>query len=906
MTFSRLKQGRWAYDIVAILILLSGITFFHWRGIQPGHTFIPVDLANQLVPWRQTPLTSLQNPLISDPLQQYFPFINAATSLLQTERHWPLWNPYVFAGHPMLADPLSQPFYPVMPLLSLWVGTARAFAVGLWAQVCLAALFTYGWLRMSRFKYIQALAGAFTYALSGYLVTWFETTFWLSSISLLPGVLLLFETTLRARRVAFLGVAAGLIGLAFLGGQVQFTLVFILFGGVYALGRAWNYRQRDEEKWWLPAIYFAFIAFTGVLLAGIFLLPFIEFVTLSHRYAGDGAALTGRLPWQHLITLILPDFYGNPTTSGYWGYSGNYSEWTIYVGVVAFFLSGLTILHRKNPATRSILFITALVFYLVLGGPGVSSLSFLPGISYLTLNRIAFILPLFFAWLTASALTLPIIEKRATLIWAGLCAVVIIAAVFTATEHWEQIYPTVFATVFWLTLTISLIFLRPLWPQHRSWFNLGFVVLIFADLYIWGHTYSPTGKVVDLMPPTPGITYLQQQIDLSQHRILVFQRHDQTLVGMGNSLSSYSLPVAGGNSSLVTNRYLQLAVADDPEIDIWWAAKKDNTIAYSYPSARLLDLLGITHLVAAEPLPYPDLQTELLQDDCSQTIPAPADGQPITGSFVPRHSAINRLDIKIRGKDGDSDGMLTVQLKQEAETPRLVLEEQVALSVDDAEQTLTLFFAPEREAPGKTYTWSLRLEPKTTTSAICADKQGNPAVSFYGTTWGSSYADEFYIYERLPVLPKAYVVYAAETIPDDNQAVARLLDDDFATDRQAITAVPVPLANRHPFSHTPVTITSYQSDRIVMTATTTETGLLILRDQYHPGWKATIDGQETSVQRANHVLRGVVLPPGTHEVVFTFQPTSLSMGIAVSGLGLFLLLAGLLLLQKIGFLKNNK
>ncbi len=149
------------------------------------------------------------------------------------------------------------------------------------------------------------------------------------------------------------------------------------------------------------------------------------------------------------------------------------------------------------------------------------------------------------------------------------------------------------------------------------------------------------------------------------------------------------------------------------------------------------------------------------------------------------------------------------------------------------------------------------------------------------------------------VHPKAYVVYAAETISDDNQAVARLLDDRFAIDSQAITDVPVPLTNRSPVSPTPVRITSYQSDHIEMVATTSETGLLVLRDQYHPGWKATVDGEETQLLRVNHVFRGVMIPPGTHEVVFTFQPNSLSMGLAMSGFGLFLLLVGLALLHKL-------
>jgi hypothetical protein len=400
------------------------------------------------------------------------------------------------------------------------------------------------------------------------------------------------------------------------------------------------------------------------------------------------------------------------------------------------------------------------------------------------------------------------------------------------------------------------------------------------------------------MPVTPGIAHLQQQIDRSRHRILVYQRDDQILVGLGNSFSNYGLPVAGGNSSLVSNRYLQLSTADDPEIDIWWA-QKGNAVAYSYPSPRLLDLLGITHLIAAEPLPYPDLQVELLGGDCSQTILPKAAGQAISGSFVPQKSAINRLDVEVKGAGSGSEETINVQLWEEADPPRLVLDSEAIITPGITEETLVFFFAPEREAPGKTYTWTIMFEPETS-AALCADEKDDASVSVFGATWNSSYDGEFYIYERLLLLPKAYVVYATETIADDDQAVARLLDDAFSVDSQALTAEPVSLPNHNPLTYTPVTITTYQSDRIVMAATTMEKGLLVLRDQYHPGWKATIDGHEAPVLRVNHILRGVVLPPGTHEIVFTFQPTSLHMGLAISGLGLLLLLLGLILLRKVG------
>lgn len=61
-------------------------------------------------------------------------------------------------------------------------------------------------------------------------------------------------------------------------------------------------------------------------------------------------------------------------------------------------------------------------------------------------------------------------------------------------------------------------------------------------------------------------------------------------------------------------------------------------------------------------------------------------------------------------------------------------------------------------------------------------------------------------------------------------------------------------------------------------------GLLVLSEIYYdgPGWTVTIDGEETSLIRANFLLRAVKVPAGEHEVRFTFKPQSYYVGEKVS------------------------
>jgi uncharacterized membrane protein YfhO len=71
--------------------------------------------------------------------------------------------------------------------------------------------------------------------------------------------------------------------------------------------------------------------------------------------------------------------------------------------------------------------------------------------------------------------------------------------------------------------------------------------------------------------------------------------------------------------------------------------------------------------------------------------------------------------------------------------------------------------------------------------------------------------------------------------------------------------------------------------------------LLVMSDTFYPGWRAYVDGQPTSVVRANYALRGICLPAGNHEVVFRFEPVLLRVGIVLSVIGLAVMMTALVM-----------
>ena len=84
----------------------------------------------------------------------------------------------------------------------------------------------------------------------------------------------------------------------------------------------------------------------------------------------------------------------------------------------------------------------------------------------------------------------------------------------------------------------------------------------------------------------------------------------------------------------------------------------------------------------------------------------------------------------------------------------------------------------------------------------------------------------------------------------------------------------------------------YSSQGSVINVTTNKEGFLFVSDAWYPGWKARVDGKDTTIYRADYAFRAVPILAGTHKVEFTYDPESLKIGRFLS-LITFLFLAGL-------------
>lgn len=94
-----------------------------------------------------------------------------------------------------------------------------------------------------------------------------------------------------------------------------------------------------------------------------------------------------------------------------------------------------------------------------------------------------------------------------------------------------------------------------------------------------------------------------------------------------------------------------------------------------------------------------------------------------------------------------------------------------------------------------------------------------------------------------------------------------------------------------PFDAQAVTITGYGPNEIVAQVNAAQDGYIVLSEVFAPGWRATVDGQETEIVRANDLFRAVTVTAGRHQMQMVYEPQSFQIGAAVSGITLLVIFA---------------
>lgn len=326
---------------LVLLILFAPVLF-------GGKLLLPLDNLRGHPPFQNLPpMEPHGNSLQGDLIQLVSPSLVAVRTELGQDR-WPLWNPWVGAGMPLLADPQSQALQPIA-LAVLPLPWQRAAGVMAMLRVLLALTFTYLWMRRQGLGEGPSLAGALGFGLGGFVLLWVGWPI-ANSAAFLPAVLYaLVRCRQVGRRRDFLLLTLAFLALL-LGGHPE-TILYALGLSLFFLGKR-----------------SALALILALLLAAPALLPFLDYLPQTLRATRlSEAAPRGSLA-QHWLQIAAPNAYGNNRYADYWGLTNINEDTGGFVGTVTFLAALLALGARKRfPQER--LFLAVAILSLVLLSP---------------------------------------------------------------------------------------------------------------------------------------------------------------------------------------------------------------------------------------------------------------------------------------------------------------------------------------------------------------------------------------------------------------------------------------------------------------------------------------------------------------------------------------------------------
>jgi hypothetical protein len=264
----------------------------------------------------------------------------------------PLWNPLLGMGAPLAANYQTAFFYPPNWVLMAvhgiggtsahaWTQTLLVAAHWIWAGLGAAALAR----QMKLNPPAQAVAGL-AFGLSSYLVTRAGFLSINAAVAWLPWVILFTNRVASdvpgprpGFQKAWIGLAVCLT-LQLLAGHAQLTWYTLLLAWLWFAVAA---LRNQEKSIWQRLGQMALGCCLAFGLAAVQLIPTAEYLLQSQRSSEvlyERAMTYSFWPWR-LITLLAPDFFGNPSQGNYW-HNVYFWEDAVYIGLLPIVLGFAT------------------------------------------------------------------------------------------------------------------------------------------------------------------------------------------------------------------------------------------------------------------------------------------------------------------------------------------------------------------------------------------------------------------------------------------------------------------------------------------------------------------------------------------------------------------------------------
>lgn len=265
------------------------------------------------------------------------------------EGQLPLWNPYIFAGMPLLASIQVGAFYPLT-----WLFAVLPPGIAMNAMVIstyhIALIGAYLYARRIGANRAGGLVTGIAFTFGGFMLTHLGHTNRVAAAAWLPWILLAIAHLHLRWQWRWVTLGALFVALQLFAGDPQMTLYTAMLSGGYWLFLLFARGSGQPRLRFLIAT--GTMALCGTLLSAVVLLPEWEMLKQGERAQIPYEYFSlFSLPPQQLLSLIFPYFFGGayvwPYRIGNWGL-GNFTETASYVGLLTLLLAGAALGHLRQ------------------------------------------------------------------------------------------------------------------------------------------------------------------------------------------------------------------------------------------------------------------------------------------------------------------------------------------------------------------------------------------------------------------------------------------------------------------------------------------------------------------------------------------------------------------------------
>ncbi|MCS6825853.1 MAG: YfhO family protein [Caldilinea sp.] len=857
----------------------------------------------------------------------------------------PFWNPYLFLGAPLLANPQAAVLYPLH--WPLFAAGRDAFPVTkqlYWSAALhtwLLGLGAYALMRFWGYATAPALVSGLTLAGSGFVgglighINQLNASTWLPWAALCLAWARSHASGAINWRVSLRAAAAfgSLTALMLLAGHTQSVFISLFALGVWTLWPHGIEHRGAEAPSVFPMpvfkqlsalrLYFCSVAplllvyFLGLLLAVLLaapqLLPTLELSRLGLRSGGLTYAEATSFSLQPLALgwTLLPS-YGLVDLGAAFDSPG-YTEFVAYVGLLGLALALLAVWKGNGPARTFGLFLAGLGLFLALGRWNPVYFLLYHGVPGFNLFRAParwMMVYTFGAAMLAGVGFAVLMQRRpkpATFL-IGLMALELLLAA----RSLPHTHPTAPQAVYEVRTAPAHLLTDPTRLSSHPAAAPRFLGMSTI-------TYDP-GDMVDYRR-----AFLESdppQLDARGFHELVIAQKVQELLAPNLPLF-WRIPAVDGfdGGVLPLQRYIRFAELLVPPERLVPDGRLREQIE-TMPDSHLLAMLNVAYVIT-------DKVRDLWFEDVFYDRQIGADLQKVEGALTieaPLAFEATHVDLigYVKGDAAALSGALHTVARldvvaRDGSVQRIALTAgdvagahfaDAALNSPPATRSGAVVAYRDVEGERQEYRARLPLAAPTEVAALRIEAIPAPAslVVQAATLYDArtrmftpllpsdrgrfrlEHSGDVKVYRNLDTLPRAYLAGEMRTVDNFEDALAAL-----RSDAGRVTVVEGSLDGAQPAgAQDRAEIIEYAPERVRVRTQSAQPALLVLSDSFYPGWSATVDGRATSIKAVNGLFRGVVAPAGTHEIVFTFEPTGWrpGVGLAIVGAALLAMLLG--------------